>query len=90
MLITPTCTCVVDELLTLRACGMEHHIQVTIRLTLKFRTVITTKLYNMDVHMERQISEVTFGIVFKGTFRGNGVATERLKEVAASDEATES
>ena len=68
MLITPTCACVVDELLTLRACGMKRHTQATIRLTLKFRTVITTKLHYTEVHMERQISEVTFGIDKTGPF----------------------
>ena len=66
---------------------MERHTQATLQLELKLRTVITTLLHFTEVHMERQISEGTFGVVFKGSFRGNSVAIKRLKEVTASDKA---
>ena len=90
MIITPTCTCVVDEPPTLTSCSNEHHTQATIRLTLKLRTVIPTKLHYTEVHMERQTSEGTFhGNDYAGLFRGKGVAIKRLNDVAASDEVTD-
>ena len=70
MLITPTCTCVVDELLALTACGMERHTQATLQLALKLRMVITTKPHCTEVHIERQISEGTFEIVYKWSSAG--------------------
>ena len=66
---------------------MERHTQATLQLALKLHTVITTKLHCTEVRMERQISEVTFWIVYKWTFRGNSVAVNRLKAVTTSDEA---
>ena len=64
---------------------MERHTQATLQLALKPQTVITTKTHSTEVHMERQISEWTFRIVYKVTFRGNSVAIKRLKEVTASE-----
>ena len=81
MLITPTCTCVVDELLALMACCMERYTRATIRLALKLRMVITTLPHATEVHMEREISEGTFGLDFKGTFCGNVSVVEFAEEV---------
>ena len=63
---------------------MERFTQATIRLALKLRMVITTKPHATEVYMEREISEGTFGIDFKGTFCGNNATNERLKEVAGN------
>ena len=49
---------------------MERHTQATLQLVLKLRTVIPTKLHSTEVHMEQQISEGTFGIVYKGSSAG--------------------
>ena len=54
------------------------------RVGVEFETELTTKLHYDDVVAEKQSGEGSFGIVFKGTFRGNDVAVKKMKEVGAS------
>ena len=57
---------------------------VNIPVGIKAETELTTTLHYDDIVCEKQIGEGSFGIVFKGTFRGNDVAIKKMKDVDAS------
>ena len=83
--LSPLCSCTVDDkaLLVVREGGAST--STTVPLGIKAETEVTTKLHYDDVVCEKQIGEGSFGVVFKGTFRGNDVAIKKMKEVDASE-----
>ena len=58
-----------------------------IPLVLKAETEVTTRIHYDDVvPAEKQIDEGSFGIVFRGRFRGEDVAIKKMKDIDASIE----
>jgi len=53
---------------------------------LSTRTELKTTLHFEDISKEKQIGEGSFGVVFRGKFRGEDVAVKQMKEVGASEE----
>ena len=81
--ITPHCTCTLEDELSLVTKRRDGTTQ-TKRVGVCFETELTTKLHFDDIICEKQIGEGSFGVVFKGTFRGNDVAVKKMKEVDTS------
>ena len=47
-------------------------------------TALSSRLHDTFVVAEKQIGEGSFGVVFRGTFRGQDAAIKKMKEVDAS------
>ena len=56
---------------------------------IKYKTEITPKLDPDELNEEKKIGEGTFGIVYKGTFRGNIVAIKKMKQIKQTEESIE-
>ena len=54
--------------------------QYGVLFPIDIKTKMTTKLNPDELHDEKKIGEGGFGIVYKGTFRGNSVAIKKMKE----------
>ena len=85
--VAPRCSCAIDDkvLLVVQERGAKE--SATVPVGVKAVTEVSTKLHYGDVACEAQVGEGSFGVVFKGTFRGNDVAVKKMKDVDASDEA---
>ncbi|KAL7717563.1 Protein serine/threonine kinase [Entamoeba marina] len=84
--IKPLCTCSIDEHIMLIALDMNKGIQYDIEIPIKMKTEITSHLDYSELIEEKKIGEGSFGIVYKGTFRGNQVAIKKMKEVQDDDD----
>ena len=84
--VTPLCTCTIYDKIVLIV--QEHGVleNITVSVWIKAATEVSTKLHYDDIACETQIGEGSFGVVFKGTFRGEDVAVKKMKEVGASEE----
>ena len=74
MHLTPLCTCVVDEVIAIVVTNMRTVKTKQTHVAVKMKTKLTTFLHNSELKEEKVLGEGSFGIVFKGTFRGNDVA----------------
>ena len=90
--IKPLCTCNIDndqiainyQILN----SKDNKINQTI-IPMKYITEITTILDPEDLTEEKKLGEGSFGIVYKGTFRGNIVAIKKMKEIKQTKESIE-
>ena len=82
--ITPHCSCKTEETISIVSVDLQRGQENVSEFRLKVETEQTSKLHYDDVACEKQIGEGSFGVVFKGTFRGNDVAIKKMKEVGVS------
>ena len=78
----PHCSCHFREEMAVLTKGGTGR-TVSKKVEIAFDTEMTTKLHCDDIVCEKQIGEWSFGVVYKGTFRGNDVAV-KMKEVDAT------
>ena len=60
---------------------LGNHLSRQATMQVSGTPVLSSKLHYFDVEYEKQIGEGSFGILFKGTFRGNDVALKKMKDV---------
>ena len=85
--IIPLCSTVIDDDIQLVVDDITTNKTSRVKIEITAATELTAKLYYDDITMDRQIGEGSFGVVFKGVFRGDDVAVKMLKGVDVSEEA---
>ncbi|ELP92345.1 protein serine/threonine kinase, putative [Entamoeba invadens IP1] len=84
--ITPLCSCQINDKVAVIALDITNGQQITTSVTVNVTTEQSTKLNYRELEEFSQIGEGSFGVVFKGTFRGNTVAIKKMKLSGEEDD----
>ncbi|ELP92314.1 protein serine/threonine kinase, putative [Entamoeba invadens IP1] len=87
--IKPLCSCKIKENVLVIGLDLVNDIQYTEKLNIETTTVQSTKLNYRELEEDIKIGEGSFGIVYKGIYRGSEVAIKKLKSLNATKEAVE-
>ncbi|ELP88607.1 protein kinase, putative, partial [Entamoeba invadens IP1] len=82
----PLCSTNIDEEITLFAVDMKKGENFQFPLKIRALTKMTTRLDFDELIEEKVIGEGSFGIVYKGIYRGNCVAIKKKKEIKNNDD----
>ncbi|ELP90866.1 protein serine/threonine kinase, putative [Entamoeba invadens IP1] len=77
--VTPICSCKVRDDMKFSLIDMKKGKTSVEMIPIEFETEITSKLDVDEIYEVKKIGEGSFGVVFKGVFRGNSVAIKKLK-----------
>lgn len=85
--ITPLCSCTLKDELIVTSLDVEKGILTTTPIGLSVETTLTTRLDYRELKEDEKLGEGSFGIVYRGTFRGHQVAIKKMKESNNTDAA---
>ncbi|ELP86900.1 protein serine/threonine kinase, putative [Entamoeba invadens IP1] len=84
--IQPKCSCKIEDKITLFSVDFKSGITAETPINLVAITQISTKLDYEELNEDKKLGEGGFGIVYKGTFRGNFVAIKKMKLTILDDQ----
>ncbi|ELP92836.1 tyrosine protein kinase, putative [Entamoeba invadens IP1] len=84
--ITPLCSCQINDKVADIALDITSGQQTTTSVTVNVTTEKSTKLNYRKLEESSQIGEGSFGVVYKGIFRGNTVAIKKMKISGEQDD----
>ncbi|ELP87947.1 interleukin-1 receptor-associated kinase, putative [Entamoeba invadens IP1] len=82
----PLCSTNIDDEITLFAVDMKKGENFQFPLKISAQTKLTTRLDFDKLIEEKEIGHGSFGIVYKGIYRGNCVAIKKMKEIKNDDD----
>ncbi|EDR25918.1 protein serine/threonine kinase, putative [Entamoeba dispar SAW760] len=85
--ITPYCTTRIEDKLSILSFDMKEGIETLSSIIIRTETEISTRLDYDELIQEKKIGEGSFGVVFKGTYRGRIVAIKKIKESQSTEKA---
>ncbi|ELP88651.1 protein kinase, putative, partial [Entamoeba invadens IP1] len=83
--ITPYCTMDLSDEVVIVSLDLHSGKQNTTFINIKALVEQSTRLDYDEIKTEKKLGEGSFGIVFKGTYRGNVVAIKKMKQVDNSN-----
>ena len=72
-----------EEIAVLSKCGTGR--TVSKKVAVEFDTEVRSKQHTSAVVCDKQIGDVSFVFISKGSYRGNDVAVKKMKEADASE-----
>ncbi|ELP91761.1 protein serine/threonine kinase, putative [Entamoeba invadens IP1] len=86
MFLTPNCTSKIDDKIAIVVLDYETGKEEIDYLKLQAVTKCTSRLDHHEIVSESKLGEGSFGVVFKGMYRGSEVAIKRLKDTGENFE----
>ncbi|ELP88328.1 protein serine/threonine kinase, putative [Entamoeba invadens IP1] len=79
--LTPHCGGTIEDKIILISVCMKNGVTSQVEIQIKGETEISTRIDEDELIEEKKIGQGSFGIVYKGVFRGNQVAIKKMKSV---------